>query len=135
MTVGGVGGFGVQLAAALGAHVVAIDVDEGKLEALAPYGAHHRLSASALDFKALKGAVRNLAKEHGVPSWRWRIFETSGTPAGQSTAFGLVGRRAGRRTGRLPLGRLAGGDRQGEAGPVLLDQVLALGHGFAQGAQ
>ena len=26
-----------------------------------------------------------------IPTWRQKIFETSGTPAGQSTAFGLLG--------------------------------------------
>ena len=89
---GGVGGFGVQLAAAMGAHVVAIDVDEARLDALADCGAHLRLSARANDFKALKGAVRAFAGEHDVPTWRWRVFETSGTPAGQATAFGLLGK-------------------------------------------
>jgi len=90
--VGGVGGFGVQLAAALDARVVAIDVDAGRLEALAEHGAHLRLSAAELDFKAIKRAVAAFADEHGIPSWRQRVFETSGTPAGQATAFGLLGR-------------------------------------------
>ena len=89
---GGVGGFGVQLAAALGAHVVAIDVDAAKLEVLREYGAHLRLSAAELDFKAQKRAVRDFAAEHDIPTWRWRVFETSGSPAGQLTAFGLLGR-------------------------------------------
>jgi len=92
--VGGVGGFGVQIAAAMGAHVVAIDVDGEKLERLAPHGAHLRLRADELDFKGLRNAVKAFAKEHSVPSWRQRIFETSGTPAGQTTAFGLVGHGA-----------------------------------------
>ena len=90
--VGGVGGFGVQIAAALGAHVVAIDVDEARLEALAEHGAHLRLIDSGLDFQALKKAVASFAAEHEIPTWRWRVFETSGTPAGQATAFGLVGK-------------------------------------------
>ncbi len=89
---GGVGGFGVQLAASMGAHVVAIDVVAARLEALAGCGAHLRLSAAELDFRALKGAVKRFASDHDVPSWRWRIFETSGTPAGQATAFGLLGK-------------------------------------------
>ncbi len=38
----------------------------------------------------MKQAVRDLAKAHGVQSFRWRIFECSGTPAGQSTAFSLL---------------------------------------------
>lgn len=90
--VGGVGGFGVQLAAALGAHVVAIDVDPARLAALAEYGAHLRLSAADLDFKELKRGVAAFAAEREIPSWRQRVFETSGTPAGQETAFGLLGR-------------------------------------------
>ena len=89
---GGVGGFGVQIAAARGAHVVAIDVDAGKLEALSSCGTELSLSASELDFRALKSEVRSFAKEHGIPSWRWRIFDTSGSPAGQATAFGLLGK-------------------------------------------
>ncbi|MCP3914452.1 MAG: 6-hydroxycyclohex-1-ene-1-carbonyl-CoA dehydrogenase [bacterium] len=89
---GGVGGFGVQLASALGAHVVAIDVDAERLAALGEHGAHLRLSAQELDFKALKRAVAAFAAEHEVPTWRCRIFETSGSPAGQKTAFGLLGR-------------------------------------------
>ena len=76
----------------MGAHVVAIDVDAARLEALANCGAHLRLSASELDFRALKKSVAEFATEHDVPTWRWRIFETSGTPAGQATAFGLLGK-------------------------------------------
>ncbi len=89
---GGVGGFGVQIAASMGAHVVAIDVDADRLEALANCGAELRLSAAELDFRALKKSVKDFASKHEIPTWRWRIFETSGTPAGQSTAFGLVGK-------------------------------------------
>lgn len=88
--VGGVGGFGVQIAAALGARVVAIDTDASKLETLRQYGAELTLDASSQDFKAIKGAIKAFAAEHEIPSWRRRIFETSGTAAGQSTAFGLV---------------------------------------------
>jgi 6-hydroxycyclohex-1-ene-1-carbonyl-CoA dehydrogenase len=88
---GGVGGFGVQIAVALGAHVVAIDVDPARLEALSGCGAELALRAHELDAKELKAAVRGLAKTHAVPSWRQKIFETSGTPAGQATAFSLLG--------------------------------------------
>jgi 6-hydroxycyclohex-1-ene-1-carbonyl-CoA dehydrogenase len=89
--VGGVGGFGVQIAAALGAHVVAIDVSRERLERIAAHGAALTLRADQMDFKALRKAVRAFAHERGVPSWRQRIFETSGTTAGQATAFGLLG--------------------------------------------
>lgn len=90
--VGGVGGFGVQIAAALGAHVVAIDLDASKLEALAGCGAELRLCAGELDFRAIKSAIKAFAVEHDIPTWHWRIFETSGSTAGQATAFGLLGK-------------------------------------------
>ncbi|GMV23423.1 MAG: S-(hydroxymethyl)mycothiol dehydrogenase [Acidimicrobiia bacterium] len=86
---GGVGGFGVQISAALGAHVVAIDVDAARLERLSTHGAAHTLMAST-DTRALKREIKTIAASHGVPSWRWRIFETSGQPAGQALAFSLL---------------------------------------------
>jgi 6-hydroxycyclohex-1-ene-1-carbonyl-CoA dehydrogenase len=89
--VGGVGGFGVQLAAATGAHVVALDVDAGRLAAMEDHGADLTIDTSAVDFRALKKTVRGFAAEHEVPTWRTRVFETSGVPAGQQTAFGLLG--------------------------------------------
>ncbi len=88
---GGVGGFGVQLASALGAVTVAIDIDDARLGLLAEHGAALTLNAKTRDFKGLRDAVRSLAKEHGIPTWRQKIFETSGTEPGQLTAFGLLG--------------------------------------------
>jgi 6-hydroxycyclohex-1-ene-1-carbonyl-CoA dehydrogenase len=90
--VGGVGGFGVQLAAALGASVIAIDVIDARLDLLRSHGASLTLNSASMDFKELRSSIRAFAKKHGIPTWRHRIFETSGTTAGQSTAFGLVGR-------------------------------------------
>jgi 6-hydroxycyclohex-1-ene-1-carbonyl-CoA dehydrogenase len=88
---GGIGGFGIQLAAAMEAVVVAIDVDDTRLEMMRDHGAALTLNAGTLDFKALRKSIKGLAKERGIPTWRHKIFETSGTPAGQATAFGLVG--------------------------------------------
>ena len=88
---GGVGGFGVQIAAAMGATVVAIDVNPERLELMAKHGASLTLRSDTMDFKALRKAVQNVAAERGVPTWRQKIFETSGTAAGQATAFGLLG--------------------------------------------
>jgi len=89
--VGGVGGFGVQIAAAMGATVVAVDVDDDRLTMMRDYGADLALNAKETGFKELRGAIRKLSKEREIPSFKQKIFETSGTPAGQSTAFGLVG--------------------------------------------
>jgi len=88
--VGGVGGFGVQIAAALGGAVIAIDIDRGKLELAEQHGAGIALNASAMSEKDLKSAVRNFAKQSGRKNIGLKIFETSGTPAGQQTAFGLL---------------------------------------------
>lgn len=88
--VGGVGGYCVQVARAFGAQVVAIDVDDAKLAAIAPYGADLTLNARTLDAKALKGEIAAFAKRNGLRSTEWRIFECSGTAAGQLTAFGLL---------------------------------------------
>ncbi len=87
---GGVGGYCVQVAAAFGAKVVAIDVDDRKLDMLKPYGAALVLNAKAHDAKSLKGAVAAFAKESGLRGTEWVVFECSGTAAGQSTAWGLL---------------------------------------------
>jgi 6-hydroxycyclohex-1-ene-1-carbonyl-CoA dehydrogenase len=87
---GGVGGFGVQIAAALGAKVIAIDVDAERLATMSRHGASLALRADQ-EFKTLRAVVRDFAGEHHIPTWRTKIFETSGTAAGQSTAFGLLG--------------------------------------------
>ena len=88
--VGGVGGFGVQIASALGAHVIAIDVDPGRLELAAAHGAELVLDAREMDAAALRDAVRSHLKAAGLPLTGWKIFETSGTRAGQETAFRLL---------------------------------------------
>jgi 6-hydroxycyclohex-1-ene-1-carbonyl-CoA dehydrogenase len=88
---GGLGSFGIQVASAMGAHVAAIDVSPERLELVARFGASLTLRADELGFKEIRNAVRGLAKEHRIPSYRQKIFETSGTDAGQGTAFGLIG--------------------------------------------
>lgn len=88
--VGGVGGFGVQIAAAKGAAVVAIDVDRERLELAAAHGAGLALDVSKMTEKDVKTAVRAFAKQSGRSGIGLRIFETSGTAAGQRTAFSLL---------------------------------------------
>ena len=91
---GGVGGFGVQIAAALGAHVVAIDIDDARLADMASHGAELTLNSAATDVKTIRKAIRTFCDALGIPSWRLRIFEASGHPAGQALAFGLLGHGA-----------------------------------------
>ncbi len=87
---GGVGGFGVQIARALGARVLAIDVDAERLALLARHGAEWTLNAREHEAKELKKKVRDIAKEARLSSVMWKIFETSGTGPGQETAFNLL---------------------------------------------
>jgi 6-hydroxycyclohex-1-ene-1-carbonyl-CoA dehydrogenase len=86
--VGGIGGFGVQIAAALGAAVVAIDVDADRLELASQHGA--TLALNARECADVKPAVRSFAKQSGRRGIGLKIFETSGTAAGQQTAFSLL---------------------------------------------
>jgi 6-hydroxycyclohex-1-ene-1-carbonyl-CoA dehydrogenase len=88
--VGGIGGFGVQIAAAMGAAVVAIDIDRERLELAAQHGASLTLDASQMNDKDLKSAVRSFVKQSGRNGIGLKIFETSGTTAGQTTAFGML---------------------------------------------
>ena len=88
---GGVGGFGIQVAAALGAHVVAIDVNADRLAQMAQHGAALTLDPAAMELKQLRKQVRAFAESKGVPTWQVKIFETSGSPAGEATAFALLG--------------------------------------------
>jgi 6-hydroxycyclohex-1-ene-1-carbonyl-CoA dehydrogenase len=43
-----------------------------------------------MPFKDLRKAVSDAVKEKGRRRTEWKIFETSGTAAGQQTAFGLL---------------------------------------------
>jgi len=87
---GGVGGFGVQIAAAMGAAVVAIDIDRERLDLAAHHGAGLVLDAGSTDLKGLKAAVRSFSKESARKAIGLKIFEMSGAPSGQATAFGLL---------------------------------------------
>jgi 6-hydroxycyclohex-1-ene-1-carbonyl-CoA dehydrogenase len=88
--VGGVGVYAAQIARASGATVIAIDVDARKLEMIARHGAALTLNAREHDLKDLKAAITAFCKAEGLPLTEWRIFECSGTAAGQTTAFGLL---------------------------------------------
>jgi len=87
---GGVGGFGIQIARALGARVLAIDVVPERLELMQEYGAEWVLNAKGSDPRQLKKTVRETASQAGLPDTEWKLFETSGTQAGQETAFSLL---------------------------------------------
>ena len=88
--VGGVGGYCVQMAKAFGATVVAIDIDQGKLDAIAKHGAAITFNAREIGGRDLKKAISAFARENGLPSTEWFIFECSGSKLGQESAYGLM---------------------------------------------
>jgi 6-hydroxycyclohex-1-ene-1-carbonyl-CoA dehydrogenase len=88
--VGGIGGYAVQISAALGGTVVAVDIDQDKLDALASHGAALTLNARQLAARELKATIQAFAKERGLRRSEWIILECSGTRAGQETAFALL---------------------------------------------
>jgi len=88
---GGIGLHAVQVAAAAGATVVAVDVNAAKLAQARAAGAKGGVDASGMAAKDVRKAVRGLAESLGAPPHCWKIFETSGTRAGQETAYGLLG--------------------------------------------
>jgi 6-hydroxycyclohex-1-ene-1-carbonyl-CoA dehydrogenase len=88
--VGGVGGYGVQIAAALGGIVVAIDVNDEKLAAVAKQGAALTLNAKQMTPRDIKAAIQAFAKQQGLRQTEWILFECSGTRAGQETMFSLL---------------------------------------------
>lgn len=87
--VGGVGGFGIQLAHVLGAHVVAIDVDAERLQRLEGHGPALSIVSTG-DIRAIKKQVREWVKAQGHRPAGWKVFETSGHPAGQELAYALL---------------------------------------------
>ncbi len=88
--VGGVGGYAAQIAAALGGVVVALDVNEDKLTAIAGPAVALTLNARQMTARDIKAAIQEFAKRNGLRQSEWIIFECSGTRAGQETAYGLI---------------------------------------------
>ncbi len=87
---GGIGIYGVQIAAALGAQVIAVDVAEPKVRQALQYGARAGVSIQGMDEAQAKDAVKAEAKKLGWPRAGWKVFEMSGHAAAQSLAFSLL---------------------------------------------
>lgn len=88
--VGGVGGYCAQIARAFGAAVVAIDVDQAKLDMIARHGVDLVINARSADSREQKKLIAAFAKERGLRPTEWFVFECSGTKAGQESAFNLM---------------------------------------------
>ena len=88
--VGGIGIYMAQFAAKAGAVVIALDIDDAKIERVKLLGARFGINTLGMDEKRLKDNVRSFVKEQDLPKNQWKIFETSGTAAGQNAAFSLL---------------------------------------------
>lgn len=88
--VGGVGIYAALIAKIKGAKVIALDVDDQKLAMARDNGIEATLNTRDMDFRTLKLNVRNMAKELDASKYQWKIFEMSGSKAGQETGYGLL---------------------------------------------
>ena len=87
---GGVGSFGIQIARAMGAKVIGVDIDDAKLARAMNYGAIAGVNTRDLDAKAARKAVQTACKENGFPRVCLKVLEMSGTPQGQELAWNLM---------------------------------------------
>ncbi len=88
--VGGVGIYGAQIAKIFGAKVIALDVNDDKLAIATKHGIDATLNIKDLDIKTIKDKVKAIVKELKASPVCWKIFEMSGTKAGQDLAFNLI---------------------------------------------
>jgi len=88
--VGGVGVYGALLAKIMNARVLAIDINDEKLESVKEHGVDATLNSRGMDIREIKSQVRSIAKDLGVSKYGWKIFEISGTAPGQELAFNLL---------------------------------------------
>lgn len=87
---GGVGLYMAQHAHNAGATVIALDIDEAKITAVKQQGADFGICTANMDGREIKKTIRSLVKDHNLPKFQWKIFETSGSTAGQNVAFSLL---------------------------------------------
>lgn len=88
--IGGVGIYGAQIAKIMGAKVIALDINDDKLVLAKENGIDATLNIRGLGIKEIKDAVKVIVKELKASPFCWKIFEMSGTKAGQDTGFNLI---------------------------------------------
>jgi 6-hydroxycyclohex-1-ene-1-carbonyl-CoA dehydrogenase len=89
---GGLGVYATQVCSALGAkEVIGIARKPEKLKRALNFGATHIISSVDKSPRDIRDELRNYCKEKGVPAnYGWKIFEWTGTAAGQSIALELL---------------------------------------------
>ncbi len=91
--VGGLGGYSVQVASALGAAVVALSskTDPAQIEQIRRSGADLVLNPRQFaSIKDVKAEILGFARERGLRSTEWNMMECSGSLPGQEAAFDLM---------------------------------------------
>ena len=71
--------------------MIAVDIDDARLEPMLTHGATAAVNSAGLDPREVRDRVREHARSLGFGADGWKIFECSGTTAGQETAYGLLG--------------------------------------------
>lgn len=95
IVIGATGGLGVYLSQwvkLMGADiVVGIARDQTKLQTLVPYGVDVPIATDDRDVDDIRHDIWSACRSRGVnPRYSWKIFEISGTLAGQELALGLL---------------------------------------------
>jgi len=89
--VGGVGQYLVQQVKALGAStVIAVDINEERLNKMLSYGADFYINSSGKTPKDVSQEWNAIRKQQDLPRYGWKIFEVSGTKPGQEIAVNLL---------------------------------------------
>lgn len=88
---GGVGQYTGQITKALGAKtVVGIDILEDRLQRALNYGADFVINSKGKTAEDVAKEFRNICKANGLPTYGWKIFEASGSKAGQEIGLALL---------------------------------------------
>ncbi|MFP4429221.1 MAG: zinc-binding dehydrogenase, partial [Desulfovermiculus sp.] len=89
--VGGVGQYMAQELKALGANtVLAIDINDQRLEQMLSYGVDATINSKGKSPKDVANEFKDFRKKNDLPVHGWKIFECSGTRPGQETGLALL---------------------------------------------
>ena len=88
--VGGVGIYAALIAKIFGAKVLALDIDDHKLNIAKENGIDATLNIKDLGIKDIKNTIKGITKDLGISPYMWKIFEMSGTKGGQELGFALL---------------------------------------------
>jgi 6-hydroxycyclohex-1-ene-1-carbonyl-CoA dehydrogenase len=88
---GGVGQYMGQVASALGANtVIGIDITDEKLDRALKNGADFVINSRDKDTRTVAGEFKTICKENGLPGFGWKIFEVTGSKAGQEIGLSML---------------------------------------------